>query len=157
MPACVQTHLWSFPALTIGLAMCVSANGEPINRDRIGVVDADTIYARGQDKNTRLIGFNAPETGRRAQCEHERNLGDIARTRLLQLLDEGSLDLTFIRCACSPGTEGTMSCNYARTCGILTVNGVDAGKTLIAEELAVPFVCGETRCPPTPRPWCAGQ
>jgi hypothetical protein len=25
---------------------------------------------------------------------------------------------------------------------------------LIAEGLAVPFQCGETRCPKTPRPWC---
>jgi hypothetical protein len=25
---------------------------------------------------------------------------------------------------------------------------------LIEEGLAVPFVCGATRCPRTPRPWC---
>jgi hypothetical protein len=25
---------------------------------------------------------------------------------------------------------------------------------LIAEGLAVPFVCGATSCPKTPRPWC---
>ena len=27
---------------------------------------------------------------------------------------------------------------------------------LIGEGLAVPFKCGTTSCPPTPRPWCGG-
>jgi len=28
------------------------------------------------------------------------------------------------------------------------------GAILIEEGLAVPFVCGATHCPKTPRPWC---
>ena len=30
----------------------------------------------------------------------------------------------------------------------------DVGAILIEESLAVPFVCGATDCPKTPRPWC---
>jgi len=33
-------------------------------------------------------------------------------------------------------------------------NGRDVGGILISKNLAVPFVCGQTRCPPTPKPWC---
>jgi hypothetical protein len=36
----------------------------------------------------------------------------------------------------------------------LTANGRDVGAILISEGLAVPFVCGATRCPPKPHPWC---
>lgn len=32
--------------------------------------------------------------------------------------------------------------------------GRDVGDILIAEGLAVPFVCGPTRCPKKPHPWC---
>jgi hypothetical protein len=44
--------------------------------------------------------------------------------------------------------------NRGRTCGTLKAKGRDVGEILIAEKLAVPFVCGEYRCPRTPRPWC---
>jgi endonuclease YncB( thermonuclease family) len=30
----------------------------------------------------------------------------------------------------------------------------DVGLILIRENLAVSFVCGQTSCPPTPKPWC---
>jgi hypothetical protein len=38
------------------------------------------------------------------------------------------------------------TCNYARKCALLMPNGKNIGDTLIAEELAVPFVCSATRC-----------
>jgi hypothetical protein len=46
------------------------------------------------------------------------------------------------------------ACNHGRACGTLRSNGRDVGAILIAEGLAVPFVCGATSCPKTPRPWC---
>jgi endonuclease YncB( thermonuclease family) len=36
------------------------------------VIDGDTIRAHG--RSVRLIGFDAPESGLRAQCESERTL-----------------------------------------------------------------------------------
>lgn len=59
-----------------------------------------------------------------------------------------------VQCACRPGTEGTKKCNYGRSCGVLQIDGRDVGQILIGEGLAVPFECGETTCPKTPRPWC---
>jgi endonuclease YncB( thermonuclease family) len=81
-------------------------------------------------------------------------LGDRATARLRDLVRSSKLDFEFVACSCSPGTEGTPSCNYGRRCGTLKANGKDVGAILISEGLAVSFVCGQTRCPPTPKPWC---
>ena len=118
----------------------------------IQVLDGDTI--RHQGFTVRLVGFNAPETGQRAACAAERTLGYQATRRLSDLVRTGKLDFQFVACSCPPGTEGTQQCNFGRRCGSLTVNGRDVGGILIAERLAVPFKCGATRCPATPRPWC---
>jgi endonuclease YncB( thermonuclease family) len=128
----------------------------PIEPNDIRVIDGDTIRVNHQQPNVRLVGFNAPET-QRAQCEPERELGAKATRRVRDLVREGNLDFEFIACACPPGTEGTQACNYGRRCGTLKVNGRDVGTILIAEGLAVPFQCGATSCPRTPRPWCLGR
>lgn len=121
--------------------------------EALRVIDGDTIALKGSGPHFRLVGFNAPET-RNAQCNKEAALGERAKQRLNQLVSGGSLDLTFVRCSCEPGTEETQWCNHGRKCGTLMARGQDVGRTLIAEGLAVPFVCGATSCPPTPRPWC---
>ena len=126
---------------------------EPIVSSDIRVIDGDTIRVRHKQPNVRLVGFNAPET-RRAACEAERELGAKATRRLRDIVQAGNLDFEFVACACPPGTEGTPVCNYGRRCGTLKANGRDVREILIGEGLAVPFVCGVTRCPPTPKPWC---
>ena len=132
------------------LAVVSSARLTP---DVVRVIDGDTIRIGHQKPDIRLVGFNAPET-RRAQCKAERRLGDRATARLRDLVRSSKLDFEFIACSCPPGTEGTPACNYGRRCGTLKANGQDVGVILIRENLAVPFVCGQTRCPPTPKPWC---
>ena len=117
------------------------------------VTDGDTVRVRGEAKGTRLVGFNAPET-RNARCARELELGNRATNRLLELAATSKMDLEKVPCACKPGTEGTDACNYGRSCGVLRADGRDVGQILISEGLAVPFVCGATRCPRTPRPWC---
>lgn len=117
----------------------------------ISVVDGDTIRIGG--RLTRLVGFNAPETWK-PNCAAEQQLGETAARRLRQLVDGGKTRFASVRCACRPGTEGTMNCNYGRACGSLSVDGRDVGSVLISEGLAVRYVCGATGCPPTPRPWC---
>src|SRR5262245_50503276 len=124
-----------------------------VTPDVVRVIDGDTIRIGHQKPDIRLVGFNAPET-RRAQCKAERRLGDRATARLRDLVRSSKLDFEFVACSCSPGTEGTPSCNYGRRCGTLKANEQDVGLILIRENLAVPFVCGQTRCPPTPKPWC---
>jgi endonuclease YncB( thermonuclease family) len=133
--------------LTLWIGFTLSA---PITPDEVRVIDGDTIRIHHQRPDVRLVGFNAPET-RRAQCDFERDLGDKATTRLRDLVRSAKLDFEFVACSCRSGTEGTSSCNYGRRCGTLKANGEDVGVILIRENLAVPFVCGQTRCPPTPQ------
>lgn len=117
------------------------------------VTDGDTVHVVGEVAGTRLVGFNTPEKFS-PQCEYEPQQGERASARLRELIAHGSARLTKVACACAPGTEGTKKCNLGRYCGTLLVGGKDVGSILISENLAVPFVCGRTSCPPTPRPWC---
>jgi endonuclease YncB( thermonuclease family) len=120
------------------------------------VIDGDTIRVYQKRPNVRLVGFNAPETRstRRTVCEPERELGAKATRRLRDPVRDDNLDFEFVACSCPAGTEGKQACNYGRRCGTLKANGRDVGAILIAEGLAVPFQCGATSCPKTPRPWC---
>src|SRR5262245_53553488 len=131
----------------------VEASSDPIASDQVRVIDGDTIRVGHQKPDIRLVGFNATEPCR-PQCDGERQLGDRATARLRNLVRSSKLDFEFVACSCPPGTEGTPACNYGRRCGTLKANGRDVGEILVQENLAVPFVCGQTRCPPTPKPWC---
>jgi endonuclease YncB( thermonuclease family) len=134
-------------------ALSCQVSAEPIGSADIRVIDGDTIRVHHKQPNVRLVGFNAPET-RRAACEVERELGAKATRRLRDIVGAGNLDFVNVACSCSPRTQGTSACNYGRDCGTLKSRGRDVGAILIEEGLAVPFVCGATRCPKTPRPWC---
>ena len=133
------------------LAFTVAALGTPIEAGTVRVVDGDTIEARGSV--WRLVGFDAPETGRRAQCSIEGERGVAARARLVAIIAGGGLDLEPVACSCRPGTEGTPACNHGRLCGTLRARGRDVGATLISEGLARPYVCGPRSCPTRLR-WC---
>ena len=128
-----------------------AGKAESIEPDQVRVIDGDTIRVYNKRPNVRLVGFNAPET-RRAQCEAERELGAKATRR--DLVKAGTLDYAPVACSCPAGTQGTQVCNYGRDCGTLKANGRDVGDILIEEGLAVPFKCGATSCPKTPKPWC---
>jgi hypothetical protein len=95
------------------------------------------------------------QSGRyQARCRCESELGNRATFRLRQLVAGGGLDLERAACACRTGTEGTMGCNYGRSCAVLRARGQDVGATLIAEGLAHVYVCGRTSCPARGS-WCA--
>ncbi|MES0091022.1 thermonuclease family protein [Mesorhizobium sp. M0030] len=126
----------------------------PLVRSQFSITDGDTIRLDGTAKGTRLVGFNAPESIE-PRCTVEADLGRRAKARLTELVASAKLELKMVPCSCPSGTEGTDRCNYGRSCGTLFANGQNVGDVLIAEGLAVPFVCGATSCPPTPRPWCA--
>ena len=130
----------------------IEPRAEPIEPADITVVDGDTINVFHVQPNVRLVGFNAPETSN--VCEAERQLGFRATQRLSELIQAGHLDFVYIQCSCPANTLNTRFCNYGRDCGTLKSNGRDIGAILIAEGLAVTFVCGATSCPKTPRPWC---
>ena len=135
------------------LSFNVSAFADPIPSNEIRVIDGDTIRIADHDRNIRLVGYNAPEI-RNAKCSQEKEFGQRANARLSEIIAQGSLDLTFVRCSCRPGTLGSIYCNRGRSCAVLKSNEVDVARILISEGLAVPFICGRESCPPIPRPWC---
>lgn len=146
----VTEQLSPFLSDSVGFHIGLSGSATPVVGS-IRVIDGDTVDVAGE--HFRLIGLNTPETFE-PRCSREYALGMRAKERLGELLSTGTPALTKMRCACPPGTEGTDRCNYGRSCGVLTVNGTDVAKTLVGEGLAVAFYCGETSCPPLPRPWC---
>ena len=124
----------------------------PTTRIAISVIDGDTISVTAKP-NVRLVGCNAPEAGRQAKCDRERELAKRATNRLSELVAEGPIQLTYVQCSCLEETRGTNECNHGRDCGKLSVGGRDACSILVAEGLAHIFVCGLTSCPPQ-RSWC---
>jgi endonuclease YncB( thermonuclease family) len=110
----------------------------------------DTIDAHGE--RYRMIGYDTPEvvTPRRRVGPDERAVATIAKERFVELLNSGPLDLTEVRCSCSAKKLRDGTCNYHRKCAVLSLNGKNIGDTLIAEELAVRYVCSATRCPRMP-------
>lgn len=129
----------------------VLAHAGPVQSSAIRVIDGDTVEARGAV--VRLVGYDTPETGSRAQCALERDLGAMASARLAAIVAGGRLDLELVRCSCRAGTEGTSRCNRGRRCGVLKAHGRDIGAVLIAESLARPFRCGLRSCPKRAG-WC---
>jgi endonuclease YncB( thermonuclease family) len=144
----------SICALAIGLLLvATAARAEPIGASDIYIVDGDTIEVPG--KRIRLVGFDAPELGSHAHCAIEQLLAARATSRLQQIIRIGkTIDLELVDCSWLAGTEGiTRLYNYGRACGHLTVDGQDVRDTLIAENLAHPFVCGRYSCPKR-QSWC---
>jgi endonuclease YncB( thermonuclease family) len=145
------------------LGATLTSAADPIERSQIFVLDGDTIIVTPEgnqkhmkDEEYRLIGFDTPETTR-GKCPAEIEKGHRATARLMALLDKGKLlDLQEVQCSCAPGKA---NCNWGRRCGRLTVDGKDVGEVLIAEGLAVPYVCqppGTASSRPCPRQksWC---
>ena len=117
----------------------------------ITIIDGDTI--RFQGRPIRLVGFNAPETGQRARCARERELGERATAELRTLVAGGGIVLRMVPCACPPGTEGTQTCNFRQVVRLLARAGPRRGTYASLERLAKPFHCGQHSCPPM-QGWC---
>jgi len=126
------------------------AVAEPISATDVTVIDGDTIDAHGQ--RYRMIGYDTPEirTPRRKVSPDEQAVARIAKERFTELLSSGVLDLSEVPCSCPVKKLQDGTCNHGRKCAILSLNGKNIGDTLIAEELAVPYVCSATRCPRMP-------
>jgi endonuclease YncB( thermonuclease family) len=97
---------------------------------RLRVIDGDTLEDLAADITYRIENIDTPETGPRAQCTAERELGDratrearalIAAAEEIQLSPTGRID------------------RYGRSIAFVLIDGRDLGETLIAEGLARPW------------------
>lgn len=98
--------------------------------DRIRVIDGDTLEDMRDDITYRIVNIDTPETGSRARCSAERELGNratatvrtlISQTRRVDVRPTGRTD------------------RYGRTIAFVVLDGHDMGETLIAAGLARPW------------------
>jgi endonuclease YncB( thermonuclease family) len=99
------------------------------------VVDGDTIWLQGE--NIRISDIDAPETHEYG-CQAEKELGDRATQRLLELVNGGLITLQGI----DRDTD-----TYGRKLRLVLVDGKSVGDTLVSEGLARYYEGGK-------RPWC---
>jgi endonuclease YncB( thermonuclease family) len=102
------------------------------------VVDGDTIWLTGE--KIRLADINAPETGS-ARCVAERQLGEAAKHRLLDLLNHGPVTLI---------DEPRGRDRYGRRLAVIKRDGQSLGSRLVAEGLAEPWQGRRSD-------WCGGR
>lgn len=91
------------------------------------VVDGDTFWLAGE--KIRLADINAPETAQ-AQCPAERERGEAAKLRLLELLNAGPVTLV----------DGSRPRDrYGRRLAVAVRSGQSLGTQLVDEGLAEPW------------------
>ena len=110
------------------LTLPATLSAEPITKDKITVIDADTV--RIDNESVRLVGFDAPETTvGKFRCDAERERGQRAAKQLEEILDSGTLDIRHRK----------HRDRYNRRLALLKVDGQNVGKTLIRDHLAVRY------------------
>ena len=113
------------PALVLSAAalftFCTSAPRETC------VVDGDTFWLAGE--KVRMADINAPET-LQAACPDERQRGEAAKRRLLELLNAGPVTLV---------NGARRHDRYGRRLALAMRQGQSLGSQLVAEGLAEPW------------------
>ncbi|MEZ5959331.1 MAG: thermonuclease family protein [Hyphomonadaceae bacterium] len=97
---------------------------------RMRVIDGDTMEDTREDITYRLVNIDTPETGSRARCAAERDLGNRATAAARALVSEAR------RVEFRP--TGRID-RYGRTIAFVVIDGRDMGETLMAEGLARPW------------------
>ena len=116
------------PTIFLAFSLAGDVSAAPIKRDRIEVVDGDTVRSDGE--LVRLVGFDAPETTLgQYRCDAERERGERAARRLEDILDSGVIDIRYRK----------HRDRYDRLLALLKVNGQNVRKILIGEQLAVRY------------------
>lgn len=93
------------------------------------VHDGDT-FRIGYER-VRIIGLDAPEIGKRANCANEQSMAKKAQARLRNALSSGNVRIA------RDGRDA-----YGRTLARIYVDGADVAPVMIAEGLAKPYVVG---------------
>jgi endonuclease YncB( thermonuclease family) len=123
-----MSSLSRIAATCLALALSGAASAEPIERDQIEVVDADTVRIGGE--LVRLVGFDAPETTvGQYRCDAELERGRRARQAA-----GGNSRLRHARHQYRKHRD-----RYGRLLALLKVNSQNVGRVLITESLAVRY------------------
>lgn len=97
---------------------------------QIRVIDGDTFEDTADNITYRIENIDTPETGSRARCAAERDLGNRAtRAARTLIANAGNLEIH---------PTGRID-RYDRAIALVVVDGRDFGQTLIAEGLARPW------------------
>ena len=107
----------------------------------VRVIDGDTIELDGE--KIRLINIDTPETFR-PRCERERQWGEAAKARLIELL-AGPDELTVVR---------EKQDYFMRTLAYILKGDQDLGEQLVVEGLAIPWKSGSKAKAARLRKWC---
>lgn len=94
------------------------------------VIDGDTLENQTTGERIRLVNIDTPETGPRARCAAERQLGERATQRARSLIAAAAR----VEVARTGRTD-----RYQRTIAFIRVDGRDFGERMIAEGLARPW------------------
>ena len=125
-----------FAGLTLA-TLLLASGALAAQSTKIIVLDGDTIIVDGE--HIRLANIDTPEIGR-AKCDDELRRGLMAKTRLRQIIGEGTLEI-------ARGDKGRMTDRYGRSLGRVLIDGRDVGEVLISEGLA-------RRWDGRRHPWC---
>lgn len=155
------TERFGLGALMFGLVLIVglavlptlpAARGEPSGAtsegagahpqaQRIRVIDGGTLEDKVADITYRIVNIDTPETGPRARCAAERELGNQARRQARALISAAN----------DVGLRPTGRIDrYGRTIAFVLIDGRDLGETLIADGLARPWRGRR-------EPWCGAN
>ncbi|MCP4564024.1 MAG: thermonuclease family protein [Bosea sp.] len=130
-------------ALLFGI---VIAKAEPVDGDRIVIIDGDTVGLPGGER-VRIFNIDAPET-RGARCEAELVAGLRAKERLAQLLRGRPVEIR----RCEP--SGRCRDRYGRTLARLEAEGRDLGEVLVSEGRALTWATGPAARQSLVAYWC---
>lgn len=90
----------------------------------IRVIDGDTLRIGAE--RIRLIDIDAPEMGNGARCDAERNLAELAKEKLTEIVVGQPFDI-----------ERHGKDRFGRTLAYIRVSGADVGEMLIRARVAV--------------------
>jgi len=97
---------------------------------QVRVIDGDTLRDLSANVTYRVVNIDTPETGSRAQCVAERQLGDRATQRARALVNAAQRVET---------RDVGRTDRYGRVVAYVVLDGRDLGETLIADGLARPW------------------
>jgi len=133
-----ETELATDEEMALIAPVVLPEDAEVVDGSLIRVIDGDTI-ALGQER-IRIANIDAPESGGRAECEHERFKAELATTMAeVYLADAGEVAIW------RDGQD-----RYRRTLAIVYVDRVNLGNLLVHYRAAVPWAGRQ-------HDWCADE